>query len=449
MLFCGLALASSALAAEAIWTGTTNNPFTSSNWTPNTNFAQGTGSSTVAVFEQSPSAIKGLVVTGGDKVNSAFGVGGIVVKEGATGYTISSGGGYGRYLILNAAAGSSSCLLDINEDFRIFKNSTSFQMVINSDVEMKVAAGKTLTIDVGLVSLNTQTTKEITLSGGGNVTFAPVTSTHTLSTSLVDNWTIKDGTTLTVKNNTANAFGSGKITLQNGILNAYAGSTFSNQIIIAGTTDTSVNTIKNATGYTGSLILQKGILDLNNQDFANGATITVNGNGTITNASGFNQSITVTNGSTLDLASNLGNATSLLVSSGGKVNLQAGVNAVVASMSLSLGMDSMTNPVLSLKTGSSLDCTGLIIIDIDFMGVAGQEYTFNIISSEDGTLSLDGWDKDKFVLTEESLKNWNTISFDVTNGSGYLTLQAIPEPTTATLSLFGLGALLLRRRRTI
>ncbi len=99
---------------------------------------------------------------------SPFTVGGIIVEEGATGFTINSGGTNNRAFFLGNKDGSAS-YNEIHEDFAINKTTGGLTLTLRGEETMEVASGKTFTLksnrDIAM-------TGSLTVTGEGTVDFA-------------------------------------------------------------------------------------------------------------------------------------------------------------------------------------------------------------------------------------------------------------------------------------
>ncbi len=108
---------------------------------------------------------------------------------------------------------------------------------------------------------------------------------------------------------------------------------------------------------------------------------------------------------------------------------------------------------ISLTNGTSLDLSGLseIRLDISDTILAGlsTSTTFNLFSleSEQSLTGVDNWNDIFKLYNNNSLVDLSALNLVAQYDMGNLTFALVPEPSTASLSLLGLSALLLRRRR--
>ena len=204
--------------------------------------------------------------------------------------------------------------------------------------------------------------------------------------------------------------------------------------------DTTIQSVDQATGTSsdsnlGANIVLSGIL-------SGSGKLLVSGKGSLTLAGNndFQGGTEIRQGS---LIANHNNAlgTGHLLISGGSLNISNDIALTVKSLQIDIAnANTPESPYITLGTNSSLVIQeGGLSININFVGDIDQEYVFNLVSDNSN------WDDSIFSFTENTLNNWEFIGFDQSTGN--LTMKAIPEPTTTTLSLLGLGALMIRRRR--
>ncbi len=144
----------------------------------------------------------------------------------------------------------------------------------------------------------------------------------------------------------------------------------------------------------------------------------------------------------------------------GSIRVENGMLKATTTMNLgdrvSLVSDGVT-PLIGVAEGETLTLSGLTLkLDFDYMTEPVQLFstessnlvTVNLLDvSEGGTLEGD-WVNNLTLYNQDDrlLTNW-TANFDEVDGTISFAGLIVPEPSTASLSLLGLSALLMRRRR--
>ena len=233
-----------AFSATGVWTGNTDSEISKpENWTNNVNFMSSAGTN-IAVLSGDV-ANKNLTVSAGNTLDNHLAFGGITIEAGAVGYSIVGGGSYQRGLNLNAgyaSNGRSYCLLDIKEDFAI--NANKLTVIARSNIDMKVAEGKTLTLNAPILALASAGQHTISIYGGGTVALNSIGNASTAlpsgwaagtAVALNYHWDLGADSTLTLagltQENKTDALGTGNIIFNGGSLQMYSGvATLSNRI---------------------------------------------------------------------------------------------------------------------------------------------------------------------------------------------------------------------------
>ena len=216
--------------------------------------------------------------------------------------------------------------------------------------------------------------------------------------------------------------GSGSvIKSQTGIVTLSGNNTFTGDLIVeSGSLIITGTTVQQNTILKGNSILSIG----SNSALGNNAVINFEESATISGYNNFN-SISIS---------------SINVSIGAQASF-TDITVTTGSVNLNLSLIDNLNsnlPILSF-TNADLNTT-LFNITISDTGLTiGETYVFNII--EGNSAVSENWTSDMFVVDNTK---WGNVVFDTTTGN--LSMQSIPEPSTATLGLLGLGALMLRRQ---
>lgn len=223
--------------------------------------------------------------------------------------------------------------------------------------------------------------------------------------------------------------------------NTYSGGTTINSGIVQTNSATALG--------QGIVLINGGTLNANNQALNNAITLKA---GTLQSfgTSGTPRDITVslTSNATIHnsavILNNSGQTT--MISTGQVLNLTGSTtatlnNAVMNLSSFNTSLINMQNTsVLSLSGGLTLNLSDTLTFD-------SISQTIDLITLGAGTTLTqpDDWNS-MLTLTQNGQKLvWDDVTYN--NGSLTFTGLAIPEPGTATLSLLGLTALLLRRKR--
>ena len=347
-----------------------------------------------------------------------------------------------------------------------FNSNVKIESLTKDGGAIKVAEGATLTAD----SLNWNLVEKQTKDAGSDI---EISGSVSLKSGEIKNVTSEDGVvtvtnTGTLTANTVNVNsgslkmdGNGKLTA--GTVNA-AGVTMTGEVILSkGAISTEGDTVTNTgTLNAGQIVVNsgvfvnKGVIDAleTQQDAAlmllAGETeeygLVING-GKVENFGTYEKSILV-NGGTLTLEDK---------SKVASVTVDSGTVLVTGDSTL----DSLTlngDSTLNITYGASITLT-----DQDAFSLS-ENATIMVTVSKDMLENLDGLEFELFTHDVANLASANivftdgdqdtsndvtdvTISQGGTSGSIKVEIQAIPEPTTATLSLLALCGLAARRRR--
>ncbi|WP_295928226.1 PEP-CTERM sorting domain-containing protein [uncultured Akkermansia sp.] len=224
--------------------------------------------------------------------------------------------------------------------------------------------------------------------------------------------------------------------------NTYTGGT----AIVQGTLQTNSAT---ALGQ-GSVLVQGGTLNANNQALANAITLqtgTVQNLGTVSAPKDLTVNLTgnaAINNSTVVLGSASG---APMISTGQVLTLSGSTSATLNNATLNIS--SFNTALIDMQGTSTLNVTGGLTLNLgsDLVLDLTSPLTIDLITLGEGT-SLAGdidWDALLTLMQNGQSLIWDGVTYN--NGSLTFTGLAVPEPGTATLSLLGLTALLMRRRK--
>ena len=223
--------------------------------------------------------------------------------------------------------------------------------------------------------------------------------------------------------------------------NPYTGGT----TIVQGTLQTNSAT---ALGQ-GSVLVQGGTLNANSQALANAITLQT---GTIQNLGSASAPKDLTVSLTGNAAINnstviLGNASGAPMISTGQVLTLSGTTSATLN-NATLNLSSFNTALIDMQGTSTLNLTGGLTLNLDSaLALDLTSLTIDLITVGEGTSLADNIDWDSLLTLTQNGQNliWDGVTYN--NGSLTFTGLAVPEPGTATLSLLGLTALLMRRRK--
>ena len=223
--------------------------------------------------------------------------------------------------------------------------------------------------------------------------------------------------------------------------NTYTGGT----TIVQGTLQTNSAT---ALGQ-GSVLVQGGTLNANSQALANAITLQT---GTIQNLGSASAPKDLTVSLTGNAAINnstviLGNASGAPMISTGQVLTLSGTTSATLN-NATLNLSSFNTALIDMQGTSTLNLTGGLTLNLDSaLALDLTSLTIDLITVGEGTSLADNIDWDSLLTLTQNGQNliWDGVTYN--NGSLTFTGLAVPEPGTATLSLLGLTALLMRRRK--
>lgn len=224
--------------------------------------------------------------------------------------------------------------------------------------------------------------------------------------------------------------------------NTYTGGTS----IVQGTLQTNSAT---ALGQ-GSVLVQGGTLNANSQALANAITLQT---GTVQNLGSVSAPKDLTVGLTGNAAINnstvvLGNAPGApMISTGQVLTLSGSTSATLNNATLNIS--SFNTALINMQGTSTLNVTGGLTLNLssDLVLDLTSPLTIDLITLGEGTSLAGDIDWDALLTLTQNGQNllWDGVTYN--NGSLTFTGLAVPEPGTATLSLLGLTALLMRRKR--
>ena len=223
--------------------------------------------------------------------------------------------------------------------------------------------------------------------------------------------------------------------------NTYTGGT----TIVQGTLQTNSAT---ALGQ-GSVLVQGGTLNANSQALANAITLQT---GTIQNLGSASAPKDLTVSLTGNAAINnstviLGNASGAPMISTGQVLTLSGTTSATLN-NATLNLSSFNTALIDMQGTSTLNLTGGLTLNLDSaLALDLTSLTIDLITVGEGTSLADNIDWDSLLTLTQNGQNliWDGVTYN--NGSLTFTGLTVPEPGTATLSLLGLTALLMRRRK--
>ena len=140
-----------------------------------------------------------------------FTMGGLIVEEGASGFSLVPNNNARRTLILGRAGTEEPVLFTVREDFSLGSSSNAWGPVnVNADWNVLVANGKTLNVYGALNSSGR------TITVGGEGFSGTLVLNNAANASMTAEWVITSGSTVRCMNNSA--LGSGLVTLDGGTL---------------------------------------------------------------------------------------------------------------------------------------------------------------------------------------------------------------------------------------
>lgn len=223
--------------------------------------------------------------------------------------------------------------------------------------------------------------------------------------------------------------------------NTYTGGT----AIVQGTLQTNSAT---ALGQ-GSVLVQGGTLNANSQALANAITLqtgTIQNLGSVSAPKDLTVSLTgnaTINNSTVVLG---GASGAPMISTGQVLTLSGATSATLNNATLNLS--SFNTALIDMQGTSTLNLTGGLTLNLDSaLTLDLTSLTVDLITVGEGASLADNIDWDSLLTLTQNGQNliWDGVTYN--NGSLTFTGLAVPEPGTATLSLLGLTALLMRRRK--
>ena len=166
-------------------------------------------------FVASGTEVGDVTVSANNKTPSCsftpFTMGGLIVEEGASGFSLVPNNNAKRTLILGRAGMEEPVLFTVREDFSLGSSSNAWGPVnVNADWNVLVANGKTLNVYGALNSSGR------TITVGGEGFSGTLVLNNAANASMTAEWVITSGSTVRCMNNSA--LGSGLVTLDGGTL---------------------------------------------------------------------------------------------------------------------------------------------------------------------------------------------------------------------------------------
>lgn len=284
----------------------------------------------------------------------------------------------------------------------LYGNATNLGGTITGEGELLVTNGSSgsnnFTISSVISDKDASHQMSVKVNKNSSVVVFSGNNTYTGGTSIVQG---------TLQTNSATALGQGSVLVQGGTLNA-------NSQALANTITLQTGTIQNL----GSASAPKDI------------TVSLTGNATVNNS-------TVV----------LGNASGTPMISTGQVLTLSGTTSATLN-NATLNISSFNTALIDMQGTSTLNLTGGLTLNLDSsLELDLTSLTIDLITVGEGTSLADNIDWDALLTLTQDGQNliWDGVTYN--NGSLTFTGLAVPEPGTATLSLLGLTALLMRRKR--
>lgn len=325
----------------------------------------------------------------------------------------------------------------------LMKSGSTFEMLnckaygadtpINANITVD-AAGAGVTISGSLYGNATNLGGTITGEGELLVTNGSSGSNNFTISSVISDKDASHQMSVKVNKNSSTVVFSGN--------NTYTGGT----AIVQGTLQTNSAT---ALGQ-GAVLVQGGTLNANNQALANAITLQT---GTVQNLGSVSAPKDLTVGLTGNAAINnstvvLGNAPGTpMISTGQVLTLSGSTSATLNNATLNIS--SLNTALINMQGTSTLNVTGGLTLNLssDLVLDLTSPLTIDLITLGEGTSLAGDIDWDALLTLTQNGQSliWDGVTCN--NGSLTFTGLAVPEPGTATLSLLGLTALLMRRKR--
>lgn len=324
----------------------------------------------------------------------------------------------------------------------LMKSGSTFEMLnckafgadtpLNANITVD-AAGSGVTISGSLYGNATNLGGTITGEGELLVTNGSTGSNHFTISSVISDKDASHRMSVKVNKNSSTVVFSGN--------NTYTGGTS----IVQGTLQTNSAT---ALGQ-GTVLVQGGTLNANSQALANAITLQ---SGTIQNIGSADApkdiTVSLTGNATINNSTVvLGNAAGTAMASTGQVLTLTGTTSATLN-NAAFNLSSLNTALIDMQGTSTLNLTGGLTLNLSSDLVLDlTSLTIDLITVGAGTSLAENIDWDALLTLTQNGQSllWNDVTYN--NGSLTFTGLAVPEPGTATLSLLGLAALLMRRRK--
>lgn len=199
----------------------------------------------------------------------------------------------------------------------------------------------------------------------------------------------------------------------------------------------------------GAVLVQGGTLNASSQALANAITLqagSIQELGSISAPKEITVSLTG-NATIKDSTVVLSNAAGTPLASTGQVLTLSGTTSATLN-NVTLNLSSFNTALIDMQETSTLNLTGGLTLNLGSdLELDPTSLTIALITQGEGTSLADNIDWDALLTLTQNNQNliWDGVTYD--NGSLTFTGLTVPEPGTATLSLLGLTALLMRRRK--
>ncbi len=199
----------------------------------------------------------------------------------------------------------------------------------------------------------------------------------------------------------------------------------------------------------GAVLVQGGTLNASSQALANAITLQAGSIQELGSVSAPKEiTVSLTGNATIkDSTVVLNNAAGTPLASTGQVLTLSGTTSVTLN-NVTLNLSSFNTALIDMQGTSTLNLTGGLTLNLGSdLELDPTSLTIALITQGENTSLTDNIDWDALLTLTQNNQNliWDGVTYD--NGSLTFTGLTVPEPGTATLSLLGLTALLMRRRK--
>ena len=199
----------------------------------------------------------------------------------------------------------------------------------------------------------------------------------------------------------------------------------------------------------GAVLVQGGTLNASSQALANAITLQAGSIQELGSVSAPKEiTVSLTGNATIkDSTVVLSNAAGTPLASTGQVLTLSGTTSATLN-NVTLNLSSFNTALIDMQETSTLNLTGGLTLNLGSdLELDPTSLTIALITQGENTSLADNIDWDALLTLTQNNQNliWDGVTYD--NGSLTFTGLTIPEPGTATLSLLGLTALLMRRRK--